>query len=170
MQFFTKFPRTKIVTTGATLFSLLGIWGVLAWPAWMAPDKSHPTDPQIAALQALAKLPPDQLAALMKPAPKAPAPAAVAPAPQVVVQRVIEQVIVVHRQAASPAGAPLPAGAPPPEAPVAAPPPEAPAAAPPPPAPAPAPSAPPPAAAPPAPALAPAPKPAPAPATITKAS
>ncbi len=105
MTFFTKFWRAKLVTVAVTLAATLGVWGLLAWPDWTSADDAWSktaVDPQVTALQALAALPPEQLAALSAPPP--PAVVAAAP-PPVQPQTVYRQVVVVTRHQAPASGA-----------------------------------------------------------------
>ena len=96
MTFFTKFPRTKLFTVTASFLATAIVWSTLAWPDWTAAkaSKAIVPDPQIAALHALAALPPQQLAALT-----APPPAPAAPAPR----QIVRQTIVIKRTVGSPA-------------------------------------------------------------------
>ena len=192
MTFLTKFPRTKLFTVIVSFMATAIVWSALAWPDWTAANTDNAwvaQDPQVVALQALAALPPEQLAALAAPE--------VAPAPEPPAPRqIIHQTVVIRRtvpgptyiipdepqpsgdaayvvaptaseagdvtDSTSPAPARPSAPAPPPAAARPSAPPPAPSA--PAPKPAPAPAAPPP------PAPKPAPAPAPAPPPKTKAS
>ena len=86
MNFLTKFPRTKLFTVCVSVVATGLVWGALAWPDWTAASAKKAyvaPDPQIVALQALAALPPRQLAAL------APPTAAAAPAQRSVVHQTV---------------------------------------------------------------------------------
>jgi hypothetical protein len=90
MNFLTKFPRTKLFTVCTSLLATGLVWGALAWPDWTAASTKKAyvaPDPQIVALQALAALPPQQLAAISAPT------ASPQPAPR----DVIHQTVVILR-------------------------------------------------------------------------
>ena len=98
MTFLTKFPRTKLFTVIASFMATAIVWSALAWPDWTAANTDNAwvaQDPQVVALQALAALPPEQLAALAAPE--------VAPAPEPPAPRqIIHQTVVIRRTVPGP--------------------------------------------------------------------
>mgnify|MGYP001567022574 CR=1 FL=1 len=98
MTFLTKFPRTKLFTVLVSFMATAIVWSALAWPDWTAANTDNAwgvQDPQVAALQARAELPPEQLAALAEPE-LAPAPEEPAP------RQVIRQTVVIRRTVPGP--------------------------------------------------------------------